>query len=137
MKIDVFKLNQTNRVPVDEVVEIPSSYYEHTEIREIKNCRIVGEIRVGYEEEFYVSLQVSGVFILPCAITLEDVPYDFSTEFEENIGNFDDFYNKMTNSLDIFPIIWENIISEVPIRVVKEGVSASHLNGEFWEVKSD
>ena len=53
------------------------------------------------------------------------------------MGKFEDFYNKNKNTLDILPFIWENIVSEVPIRVVKEEHKDVQLKGEGWEVISD
>ena len=40
------------------------------------------------------------------------------------------------NSLDILPFLWENVVSEVPIRVVKEGAKASDVQGNGWELVS-
>lgn len=136
MKIDLFKLNNLNKVEVDEDIEIPKEFYGTIDIIDIKNVHISGSISINFQDELVADLNVSGTFILPCAITLEEVPYDFSVKIEEIMGNFDTFYNKNKNTLDILPLLWENIVSEVPIRVVKEGVSSQSINGEGWELVS-
>lgn len=136
MKIDLFKLNNFNRLDLDSPAIFPKEFYDGMEIRGIENCHVKGEIVIDFEDELMANLEITGTFILPCAITLEDVFYSFSTKMEENLGKFEDFYDKNKNSLDILPILWENIVTEVPIRVVKEGVSAQDLNGEGWEVIS-
>ena len=136
MKIDLFKLNNFNRIDIDSDVNIPNEYFVNTDIRDIRSLHVTGELVINYEDELMADLSVSGIFILPCAITLEDVSYEFSTKIEENLGKFEDFYNKNKNSLDILPVLWENIVSEVPIRVVKEGVNTQDINGEGWELVS-
>ena len=137
MKIDLFKLNNFNHLGIDSDVIIPEEYYVNTDIRNIKDLHVSGELTIDYDDELMADLEVSGTFILPCAITLDDVEYQFSTKIEENLGKFEDFYNKNKNSLDILPVLWENIVSEVPIRVVKEGVKTQDINGEGWELVSN
>lgn len=136
MKIDLYKLNNNNYVSLDDDVLIPVDYYKNMDIRDIKNVHVNGNIRINDLDEIEVDLSVTGEFVLPCAITLEDVTYEFNTNVEENLGNFNDFYDKRQNALDILSLLWENIVSEVPIRVVKEGVSSQGINGEGWELVS-
>ena len=38
------------------------------------------------------------------------------------------------NSIDILPIIWENILIEIPMRVVSEGAEDLSLHGDGWEL---
>lgn len=137
MKIDLFKLNNMNYVEIDTDFTIDSEILQNTEIRDIKNAHISGNISIDYEDELVSDLSVTGVFVLPCALTLEDVDYEFEVKIEENLGKFNDFYNKNKNTLDILPFIWENIVSEVPIRVVKDGAKPQCLTGEGWELVSD
>ena len=136
MKIDLFKLNNFNRLDIDADVTFPEEYYGKTDIRNILNCHVSGELSISYEDELECDLLVTGTFILPCAVTLEDVSYDFEVKIEEILGKFEDFYNKNKNSLDILPVLWENVVSEVPIRVVKEGAELSNTQGEGWELVS-
>lgn len=136
MKIDLFKLNNFNKLEIDQDVTFPSEYFGSMDIRNIINCHITGELSINFDDDLVADLNIKGTFILPCAVTLEDVNYDFETNIDDILGKFDDFYNKNKNSLDILPIIWENIVSEVPIRVVKEGIDTSNLHGDGWELTS-
>ena len=121
MKIDLFKLNNFNSVSIDENISIPEEYdLNKAGIRKIENLHVSGTISIDYEDEIVADLTVTGDFILPCAVSLEDVLYPINVKIEENMGKFEDFYNKNKNTLDILPFIWENIVSEVPIRVVKD-----------------
>ena len=45
---------------------------------------------------------------------------------EENSTNFQ-------NSIDILPIIWENILMEIPMRVVSEDAEDITLSGDGWK----
>lgn len=137
MKLDLFKLNNNDYIEIDEFVEFPEDFYINMDIRKVKNVKVNGIIRINNLDEIEVDLNCTGEFILPCAITLEDVSYNFSTKIEENIGNFNDFYDNRQKALDILPLLWENIVSEVPIRVVKEGVSVTNTHGDGWELVSE
>ena len=136
MKIDFFKLNNLNKVSFDEDITIDSSFYEKMDIMNIEDVHACGEISINCVDEIELLATVTGTFTIPCAVTLEPVKVPFTSEIDENIGKFEDFYNKNKNSLDILPIIWENIVLEVPMRVVKEGVSTQDLNGDGWELVS-
>ncbi len=137
MKIDLFKLNNFGSIDIDDDINFSSDYYENTDIRDIKNVHVKGSLKINYADEIECLLTISGMFILPCAITLDDVPYEFSTEIEENLGNFNNFYDNNKNTLDILPFIWENIVSEVPIRVVKDGAQTKGMSGNGWELVSE
>ena len=137
MKLDLIRLNNYNHLDIDEDIEIPGFLLEGTGIRNTKNIHVNGEVMIDSYDEVLVNLDVTGILVLGCAITLDDVDYEFSTNIEENIGQFEDFLNKDKNFLDILPIIWENIVLEVPIRVVKEGVKDINLSGNGWELVSN
>ena len=77
--------------------------------------------------------------VLACAITLKPVNYPFSIEIsgeiEELMENFDEKERNFQNSIDILPIIWENILMEIPMRVVSEEAKNSDINleGDGWK----
>ena len=72
--------------------------------------------------------------VLPCAITLKPVDYPFSTEIN---GQLDELLvendKKFKNTIDILPIIWENILMEIPMRVVSPNAKPEKLKGEGWQ----
>ena len=51
-------------------------------------------------------------------------------ELIENARNF-------TNTLDIFPIIWENILMEIPMKVVSEEIDDVKTSGNGWRLITD
>ena len=77
--------------------------------------------------------------VLPCAITLKPVKYPFnieiSGEIEELMENFEENERNFQNSIDILPIIWENILMEIPMRVVSEDAEDSDIlkEGNGWK----
>ena len=134
--IPLYKLNNGAKVEINEEFNFPKEYF-NDEIRNVKNTKVNGIIYINDFDELEVSLEVSGTLVLPCAISLEDVDYDFSCEIDENEGNYEKFYRKEANSLDISEIIWENIVSEVPIKVIKEGAKPIVTSGDGWEIEND
>lgn len=137
MKIDLFKLNNYNYLDIDGPLEFSHDVYEGMGVRDIRNVRVKGSIRINSVDEIETELEVSGIFILPCAVSLEDVSYNFKTNIDEIVGNFNDFYDNHQNTLDISPFLWENIVSEVPIRVVKDGINMTNNSGDGWELVSE
>ena len=80
--------------------------------------------------------------VLPCAVTLKPVNHDFNIKISDNLNELlseiDKNIKKVENLLDIFPIVWENILMEVPMRVVSSDVSDVPLEGNGWKfIKED
>lgn len=131
MKIDLRKLYALNKLSIDEEVIIPEEYYKNAGVRSLSKVKVNGYVTVNYEENIELHLNVSGEFIIPCAITLDDVIVPFNTFIEEEIDQ-----NKLNDEffLDLLDVLWENIVLEIPVRVVKEGVKSEDLHGEGWEL---
>ena len=119
MKEDWFKLNNLGNTPLNGEVVFDKEYFGTLDIIDIKDVTIEGELSIDYEDQVNMSANISGTFILPDAYTLEPIDYPFDVEIDEIIGKYEDFYNKNKNTLDILPFLWENIVSEVPIRCTK------------------
>lgn len=131
MKIDLRKLYALNKLSIDEEVIIPEEYYKNAGVRSLSKVKVNGDVTVNYEENIELHLNVSGEFIIPCAVTLDDVIVPFNTLIEEEINQ-----NKLNDEffLDLLDVLWENIVLEIPVRVVKEGVKSEDLHGEGWEL---
>ena len=131
MKIDLRKLYALNKLSIDEEVVIPEEYYKNAGVRSLSKVKVNGDVTVNYEENIELHLNVSGEFIIPCAITLDDVIVPFNTFIEEEIDQ-----NKLNDEffLDLLDVLGENIVLEIPVRVVKEGVKSEDLHGEGWEL---
>ena len=137
MKIDLNYLNRFGKMNIDSDFVIDEDYYKNTDIRKLENLHVSGEVSVDYDDYINLNVKITGRMILPCAITLNDVPYDFTSEIEENIGKFEEIYKNNKNSLEISPILWENIVLEIPIRVVSKDIKPSNTSGDGWELISE
>ena len=136
MKIDLTKLIYSNlyRIPVDSVFDIPKDYLKNTDMRDISPVKVTGYVS-NNEEEYELNINVSGEMILPCARTLKDVKYPFSIDIIEPIGeNNENSLEIVQNSIDIFPIIWQYILMDVPLRVLHPDAKEFHIEGEGWHL---
>lgn len=74
---------------------------------------------------------LEGTLILPDDITLEDFEYTFSSEIRENLE--ENIINSQKN-IDIMPILWQNILVEIPLRVVNPKNENVKLQGDGWRL---
>lgn len=141
MKIDLLPLimNKESSIEINENIEIPIEYYKNTDIRNIDKVKVFGNIKKIGDDVFNLSINAKGKMILPCALSLEDVDYPFEINIDENVGFDDDFeknYKIISNTLDILPILWENIVLEIPSRVVKDNAKIK-TEGDGWCLTSE
>ena len=115
---------------IDLNYSFSSSQLENTNILKLDSVSIKGEITEDYEG-FNLKCTVSGTMVLPCSLSLKPTNYDFSIEIDEIL---DESYKNSQNSIDIFSIIWENILMEIPIRIVNEDLSSVKTEGEGWKL---
>ena len=136
MIIDLTKLIYGNlyKLPVKGEVIVPIEMLKNTDIRRISPVKVEGYI-FNNEEDFELNITIKGTMILPCARTLKDVEYPFSSEIDEIIGENDDNSLEINqNRLDIFPIVWQNILVDVPLRVLAPDASDEPASGDGWRL---
>lgn len=134
MKIDLRKLYSLASVDVDGVITFPEERLKSAGIIRLEDVSVHGKAIINYEDEIELDLDLSGKMYLPCAISLEEVEVPFATKIEEIIGE-----NNINNNfyLDLSDILWENIVLEIPIKVVKEGVHLETSGGKGWSVEEN
>lgn len=132
MKIDLIKLNTKGRVDFDENPDFEG--YSHESIKEFRDVRCQGFILDNGTEDYEVNLHIMGTMILKSAVNSSDVPYELDIKFDDFVTNLVENYKISSNSLDILPIIWENILLEIPIRAVNETDEFQSIQGEGWEI---
>ena len=141
MKYDLVRLNNNidKYISVNEVYSFTGDELSGTELLKLDDVKINGEIFKNSLGNIELSLGIEGVMVMPCAITLKPVNYPFnieiSGEIEELMENFEENSTNFQNSIDILPIIWENILMEIPMRVVSEEAENSNITkeGEGWK----
>lgn len=134
MKIDLRKLYFLASVDVDGTITFPEEKLKSAGIIRLEDVSVHGKAIINYEDEIELDLDLSGKMYLPCAISLEEVEVPFATKIEEIIGE-----NNINNNfyLDLSDILWENIVLEIPIKVVKEGVQLETSSGKGWSVEEN
>lgn len=134
MKIDLRKLYSLASVDVDGTITFPEERLKSAGIIRLEDVSVHGKAIINYEDEIELDLDLSGKMYLPCAISLEEVEVPFTTKIEEIIGE-----NNINNNfyLDLSDILWENIVLEIPIKVVKEGVHLETSSGKGWSVEEN
>lgn len=136
MNFDIRRLNSNidSSVPVNIEYSFKKEELTGTDLISC-DVKINGEIIKNISDELEVNLSVDGVMVIPCAITLKPVKYPFSTEINEEIVEEDEKNDKnYGNTIDIFPIIWENILMEIPMRVVSDEAKDLKLEGDGWKL---
>ena len=143
MIIDLIKLQNgiEKEIKIDEPFELSEEYIKKTDLLEIKNTYIKGYIKKDIYEGYYLDVILSGTMIGACAITLKPVEHQFNIEIngnlEELFEEIDKNVKKGENTIDILPIIWENILMEIPMRFVSEEANNIELKGDGWKFISD
>ena len=134
MKIDLRKLYSLASVDVDGTITFSEERLKSAGIIRLEDVSVHGKAIINYEDEIELDLDLSGKMYLPCAISLEEVEVPFATKIEEIIGE-----NNINNNfyLDLSDILWENIVLEIPIKVVKEGVQLETSSGKGWSVEEN
>ena len=143
MNIHITKLKSG----IDKSIDIDINYsfskaeLENTDIIELNDVKIVGNLTKDNLNEYYIDLDIEGIMVLPCSITLEPVNYPFNVKIsgnlEEMLEEINENSKKDENSIDIFPIIWENILMEIPMKVVSEEANNIKLEGDGWKLITD
>lgn len=136
MQIDLTKLiyNNLYKIPVEGEVIVPEEMLIGTEIRRITTVKVNGFIS-NNEEEYELDIKITGTMTLPCARTLKDVEYPFDIDINEIIGeNNENSLEIIQNRLEIFPIIWQYILVDVPLRVLAPDAKEQSLEGDGWRL---
>lgn len=139
MEFDLTKLNSNIEDYIDVDLDYSFSKEElaGTDLISLDNVKIKGSISKDSIDEFVIDVNVKGTMVLPCSITLKpvDVPFDIniSGNLEEMLKEIDENAKKIVNSIDIFPIIWENILMEIPTKVTSSDASDVKLSGDGWK----
>lgn len=143
MIIDISKLkngSETN-IEVNESIIIEKEMLQKVDVLDLKNAVVSGYIHDDEMENYYLDLLVTGTMVLPCSITLQPVDYAFETKIEgdysQMMSEIEDFGEKVKNCIDIFPIIWENILMEIPIKVTCPEATDLKLSGDGWKLVTE
>ena len=143
MIIDITKLksNIVDKIDIDESINVDEELLKETDIIELKDTSVKGFITKDDLNSYNLNVIISGTMVLPCSVSLKPTNYDFSCSIDENIEELLEELGKTLknseNTIDIFPIIWENILMEIPMHIVNEDIHDVKLSGDGWRVITD
>ena len=137
--ISKLKNNTETKLEINETLEFDKSKLESTEIQRLEDIKAKGTITRIESDVYHITLNITGNMVLLCARSLEEVNYPLNIFIDKNIKEDEnDEENRLIlqNSLDIFAIVWENIVLEVPLRVIKE--DATFISkGDGWSLEDN
>lgn len=140
MLLDLTKLQnrKENELTFNELITLDRELYKDTDIRSLSPLDVSINIHRVTDSDYSMDLNIKGTMVLPCSVTLKDVNYPFEVKTEVKVSNNDEndeeYVKIMQNNIDIIPIIWQNIVLEIPLRVVSEDISDSPVEGDGWKL---
>ena len=141
MQFDITRLNNNIEkfISIDETYTFTQDELMGTDLLKLEDVSVNGEIFKNSLGNIELNVDVEGVMQIPCAITLKPVDYPFaitiSGEIDELMEKMEENQRNFQNTIDILPIIWENILMEIPMRVVSEEAKTKDMNisGDGWK----
>lgn len=134
-----FLQSENGTIPFDEEITFESAAFAKMDhIRGLRDVRVSGNAHYDeFSNRVFANLHVEGIMIVPCSITMEDVEVAFDTSSEE-IFAFDkcedeDVHETKGDVIELLPVVFQLILMEVPLKVVKEGIK-EYPKGKGWEV---
>ncbi|NLW15149.1 MAG: DUF177 domain-containing protein [Erysipelothrix sp.] len=133
-------LQISQEIVLDETVDT-----KHERYLEIKDIYVEGS---GFYDsktsEFIVGLDIECVVIVPCAISLVPVEIEVNGKLSESFVFFPERLPEddrevlwvESDELDMWPLIWSEILSEIPLRVVDPTLEA-YPTGNGWAVLTE
>lgn len=126
-------------IEFDEEIEFnPAAFAKMHQLRGLQDVTVSGNIHYDTtSERVFADLDIEGVMIVPCSITLEDVEYDFHTQslevFSFEKTDDEEVHEVKGDVVELLPVIFQLILLEVPLKVVKDGLK-EYPKGDGWEV---
>ena len=131
---------QKDVISFDEELTFPKAVFEKNHhLRDLKNVNVKGKIYYNLQSDLVTcELVIDADMILSCAITNEDVVYPFETETTElfafrKVEDYEDVHEAKGDIVELLPTIFQTIMMEIPLKVVKDGVK-EYPKGDGWEV---
>lgn len=132
MNLNLITLNTQGKLEFD--INPDMSAYKDDRIISLDRIHVSGVIIDNGTEEYEVKFKIDGSITLKSSINNSPVPFNLDINYDDFITNLVENYKNGSNSLDILPIIWENILLEIPIRAVNEDDKYEKSAGEGWEI---
>ncbi len=129
---------------IDETLSLQDLSSRDSEVRQILPVHVTGFAKIDRTKATFY-LTVTGEMVLPCSITLEDVPFPFRIQMSEAFlfnstsevdeeDQADEVHDVLDQTIDLVPYIEDAILVEKPIRVISEKAkNMPRPTGEGWD----
>ncbi len=131
------KAGLKEQIDINEELLFTKEDLKDTELIDLQNVKVEGQIYIDSLNSYILNLTIKGKMILPCSRTLKPTDYEFETKIDENLEENEEKFKKNQKTIDILPIIWENILMEIPIRIINPEAENINIKGEGWELITD
>ena len=123
-------------IEFNKIINFSADEMKNTSIKKLSEVKVNGKITKISDYNINLTMEIKANMILEDAVTLEEIEYPVNIQFNRIIdsnGDEEEYYKILQNRLDILPIVWENIVLEVPLRVVKEE-KETIIEGDGWSL---
>ncbi len=135
------KSGSDKEIIIDQSFSFPQSDLTKVGILKLDNGWVKGSISKNSLNDIIINLNIKGTMVLPCSRSLEPVDYPFEVKIDGDLNQICEEIGqkigKMENSIDILPIIWENILMEIPMRIVSDKALDMPIKGDGWRLITD
>jgi len=134
-----FLQSENRTISFDEEICFEESVFAKMDhIRGLHDVRVSGTARFEeFSNQVTADIHAEGIMIVPCSITMEDVEVPFETSSEEVFAfdkcEHEDVHEIKGDVMELLPVVFQLILMEVPLKVVKEGIK-EYPKGKDWEV---
>ena len=131
------------RFSFDEGLTFPDEMFHNlSQINGLKDVNVKGLGRLDMKNrQLYVDFTIKGQMILPCAVSLENVDYPFTIDSSAIFAFYkpkedEDVIEVKRDTVDLTPAVFQEIMMDVPMRIVKEGATLK-TKGNGWKVLNE
>ena len=126
-----------NTIEFEENLRFTNEELKNTSIKKLSEIKVKGKIIKISDYSIDLNIEIKATMTLEDSVTLEEIEYPVNITVNKIINNTDEedeeYYKISQNRLDIIPIVWENIVLEVPLRIVKEE-KETIIEGDGWSL---
>lgn len=124
----------------EEVQFEDQAFNKASSVHHVEDVFVSGVARFNEQGYFEVELDVEGVLVCFCSVTNELVEVPFETNSHEIFSFVDtediEIHVVKNEVVELAPIVFQLILLEVPLRVVKDG-SIEYPQGDGWRIYSE
>ena len=133
INLETLNSNIEEKILICDCVNFYNELVEKSSILKLENVVFDGYISKKLDGKLNLKGNLNGNMYLEDSISLDEVVYPFNIEIDEDI---EENLQNNKNSIDIIPILWQNIVLEIPLRFTKVEDFSSY-SGDGWRLISD